>query len=95
GRHLVFAAKKLRAFEVRILDAQQHALVNTTLSLKLPEGDLSAMTDINGKIYLEDIAPGRYAFEIQNKGLPCSAWIEVPDAAGDVLDLGDLICGGE
>ncbi|STQ91457.1 fimbria/pilus outer membrane usher protein [Iodobacter fluviatilis] len=95
GRHLVFAAKKLRAFEARIVDAQQHALVNTTLSLKLPEGDLSAMTDINGKIYLEDIAPGKYAFEIQNKGLPCSAWIEVPDAAGDVLDLGDLICSRE
>jgi outer membrane usher protein len=95
GRRVAFAAKKIRAFEARILDAQQQPYINMPMRLKLPDGELLVMTDINGKIYLEDLAPGKYAFEIQNKGLPCTAWIEVPDVAGEVLDLGDLICGRE
>ncbi|AZN36364.1 fimbria/pilus outer membrane usher protein [Iodobacter ciconiae] len=93
GRKIVFSARKVRAFETRILDEQQQPYMNTPLRLMRPGDELFAMTDINGRIYLEDIVPGKYTFEIRTKGISCMAWIEVPDMAGEVLDLGDLICG--
>jgi outer membrane usher protein len=62
------------------------------LSLTSPRGNVTSELDAEGRFYLEDVLPGKYAATIHYAGGDCSFTLTVPRATSIEQNIGSFTC---
>jgi outer membrane usher protein FimD/PapC len=91
----LFSVTRIRAVTGRLKfrsDGTLSPLENFEMVLTGTAGTARASTIRGGDFYIENLAPGRYASQLNVIGKTCKLELAIPDSHEVVTDLGDIIC---
>lgn len=99
GTVVDFAPARWLTLKGRLLAVEPQGLrpvVHADLLLATARGQVVVPTGASGEFYLDGLGPGRHELVVVQPGRRCRLILEVPDASGNEIDLGELhVCRPE